>query len=224
MSNAYLPQIAPVVGGGLPGQPQRSQVGYNEVISSASFQIPAASSGTTDLPIPFGFESTAELDLVIHRTPVETGPSSCVMLSGSPLGLAGRLTASGGNSSYVDFQLVGNAIRVTTVSFSSQQGRFEILRRNRRVKQFQSLAASTTPAALNFTISNPHRAILSTRTAEPNANSHSPVHSYYPASETDSWHINGRESTSQNSAKIVSASTYMTRGAGANNFVLTEYE
>lgn len=224
MSNLYLPQIAPAIGGGLPGQPQRAQMGYNEVIAVASFQIPAGASTTTDFEIPFRFESAAELDLVIRRTPVQTGPSSCVLLSGSPLGLGGRLTTTTDSSSYVDFVLVGNAIRVTTASFSSHQGRFEILRRNRRVKQFQVLAASTVVAALNFTIGNPYRAILSTRYAEPNANSHSPIYAYYPASETDSWHINGRESTSQTSVKIVSPSTYMTRGGVGNTFVLTEYE
>lgn len=220
MSYPYGMRGSPAVGGGLPGLPRRDNLSFNEVIESYSQVLTGPA---VDVPIPFSFSSPAELDVIVHlvSTPGDLEPPTMI-ISGSPNGLAARRNY-GSTAAWNTFEIIGNLLRITNTS-ASLRGRVHILRRNRVVKNYAFLPLSTTENTLPFTISNPHKTMITNNSTLP-AGVYSSlfIHDYYDLStELESWHLSGVDSTSYG-VKIISPTTYITK-AGASYFTITEFE
>lgn len=226
MTYPYGAQGAPAVGKGLGGLPRRADLAFNEVVAAYSQDVAISTAATTDIAFPFSYGSPAELDLVVFFATNSGSDSGAIFFSGNPNGLAARIGFGTYNSStdYRTVQLIGNVIRLTTTGTATFSGRIQILKRNRRVRNWALLPTAATESSLPFAIKDPHKAML-TANVSTQGGTHSNVflNEYFSASDTNSWHLSAGANVTTMRAKVTSPTTYITQSA-TTTAVLTEFE
>jgi len=196
--------------------PQEEDLGFNEAIASFHQQVNVAAGATVDIAIPFGFSSPAELDLVFAASDANARVRMC-SAPGVPDGIFVRTEgAVAGN--YFQFSLVGSAIRITAVG-ETCNGSLRVVRRNRRVKNWSRLTATAgAEAQLPFTISDPHKTVITGNSVTAIQASTCPfLGNFIPATDTNSWHFAPNFTT--NTVRVTSPNTYVTQAAVAATIV-----